>query len=65
MNTFFQHRDVHTYTRYRSNTAQKSLIDFCIVSSDLFSEELDVRVKPGAKLSTDHTVNEKVVNYHS
>ena len=30
------------------------MIDFCIVSSDLFSEELDVRVKRGAELSTDH-----------
>ena len=34
--------------------AQKSLIDFCIVSSDLFSEVLDVQVKRVAELSTDH-----------
>ena len=34
--------------------AQKSLIDFCIVSSDLFSEVLDVQVKRGAELLTDH-----------
>ena len=33
---------------------QKSLIDFCIVSTDLFSNVLDVRVKRGAELSTDH-----------
>ena len=33
---------------------QKSTIDFCIVSSDLFSDVLDVRVKRGAELSTDH-----------
>ena len=33
---------------------QKSLIDFCIVSSDLFSDVLNVRVKRGAELSTDH-----------
>ena len=32
----------------------ESLIDFCIVSSDLFSEVSDVRVKRGAELSTDH-----------
>ena len=54
INTFFQHRDVHTYTWYRPSMAQKSLIDFCIVSSDLISEVLDVRVKRRAKLSTDH-----------
>ena len=33
---------------------QKSLIDFCIVASDLFSDVMDVRVKRGAELSTDH-----------
>ena len=33
---------------------EKSLIDFCIVSSDLFSDALDVRVKRDAELSTDH-----------
>ena len=33
---------------------QKSLIDFCIVSSDLFSDVLDIRVKRDSELSTDH-----------
>jgi len=33
---------------------QRSLIDFCIVSNDLFQSALDVRVKTGAELSTDH-----------
>ena len=32
---------------------QKSLIDFCILLSDLVSDVLDVRVKRGAELSTD------------
>ena len=53
MNTFFQHKEVHKYTWYRPRCL-KSLIDFCIVSSDLFSDVLDVRVKRGAELSTDH-----------
>ena len=39
---------------YRPRMAQKSLVDFCIVSSDLFSEVLDVRVKREAELLTDH-----------
>ena len=30
------------YKWYRSRMDQKSLIDFCIVSSDLFSDVLDV-----------------------
>ena len=54
MNTFFQHRKVHKYRWYRPSMNQKSLIDFCIVSSDLFSDVLDVRVKRDAELSTDH-----------
>ena len=54
MNTFFQHRDAHKYTWYRPSLGQKSLINFCIVSEDLFSDVLDVRVKRGAELSTDH-----------
>ena len=39
---------------YKEWMAQKSFIDFCIVLSDLFSDVLDVRVKRGAELSTDH-----------
>ena len=54
MNTFFQHREVHKYKWYRPSMDQKSLVDFCIVSSNLFSGVLDVRVKRGAELSIDH-----------
>ena len=36
MNTSFQHNEAHKYTWYRPRMDQKSLIDFCIVSSDLF-----------------------------
>ena len=54
MNTFFQHREVHKYTWYRPSMDQKSLIDFCIVLSDLFSDVLDVRVKRSDELLTDY-----------
>ena len=54
MNTFFQHKRIHKYTWYRDSVGQRSLIDFCIVSADLFSSVVDVRVKRGAELSTDH-----------
>ena len=54
INTFFQHREAHKYTWYRPSMDQQSLVDFYIVSSDLFSDVLDVRVKRGAELSTDH-----------
>ena len=54
INTFFQCREVHKYTWYRPSMDQKSLTVFCIVSSDLFSDVLDVRMKRGAELWTDH-----------
>ena len=54
INTFFQHKRIHKYTWYRDSLGQRSLIDFCIVSADLFSTVSDVRVKRGAELSTDH-----------
>ena len=42
------------YTWYRDSLGQRSLIDFCIVSVDLFFTVSHVRVKRGAELSTDH-----------
>ena len=54
MNTFFRHKEIHKYTRYEDSVGQRSIIDFCNVSVDLFSSVVDVRVKRGAKLSTDH-----------
>ena len=54
LNTFFQYIEVYKYTLCRPSMDQKSLIDFCIVSSDLFSDVLDVRMKRGAELSADH-----------
>ena len=54
MNAFLQHKELQKYTWYRPSMGQKSLIDFWIVSSNSFFDELDVRVKRGAELSTDH-----------
>ena len=54
MNTFFQHKRIQKYTWYRDYLGQRSLIDFCIVSADLFSTVPDVRVKRGTELLTVH-----------
>ena len=56
MNTFFHHKDIHKYTWYRlaDSVTQKSLIDLFVVSDDLRKSVLDVCVKRGAELSTDH-----------
>src|SRR5699024_43640 len=54
MNTYFQHKDIHKFTWYRDSLAQRSIIDFVIVSPELKRSVVDVRVKRGAELSTDH-----------
>ena len=54
INIFFRHKKIHKYTWCRDSVGQRSIIDFCIVSADLFSSVVDVRVKRGAELSTDH-----------
>ena len=56
MNTFFHHKDIHKYTWYRleDSAIQKSLIDLFVVSGDLRKSVMDVWVKRGAELSTDH-----------
>jgi len=54
MNTFFfERRDVHKYIWCRDSLGQRSPIDFCIVSADLFRSVLEIRVKRCARLSTD------------
>ena len=54
MNTLFRDMEIHKYTWYRDSVAQRSIIDFYIVSADMFSSVVDVCVKRAAKLSTDH-----------
>ena len=56
MNTFFHHKDIHKYTWYRlgDSATQKSLIDLFVVSDDLRKSVMDVCVKRGTELSTDH-----------
>jgi len=54
MKTFFQHRNMHNYTWCRDSLGQLSLIDYCMVSADLFRSVLDVCVKRGTERSTDH-----------
>jgi len=51
---FSEHRDFLKYTWCRDSLGQRSLIDFCILSLDLLQSVLDVRVKKGGKLVTDH-----------
>jgi len=59
MNTFFQHRDAYKCTWWRDSLGQRSLIDFCTVSADLFWSVMNVHVKrketvDRSEPSTDH-----------
>lgn len=44
----------HKYTWYGDSLGQRSFIEFCIVSTDLFKSVFEVRVNRGTELSTDH-----------
>jgi len=63
IDTLFKDRYLHKYTRCRDFLGQRSLIDFCIVSADLFHSVLDVRVKRCVELLTDHHL--VICNLHS
>uniref|UniRef100_A0A3B5Q1D6 Endonuclease/exonuclease/phosphatase domain-containing protein n=1 Tax=Xiphophorus maculatus TaxID=8083 RepID=A0A3B5Q1D6_XIPMA len=53
-NTMFKHKGVHMCTWHQDTLGRSSMIDFVIVSSDLWPYILDTWVKRGAELSTDH-----------
>jgi len=46
----FQDINLHLYIGCRDSFCHRSLMDFCIISADLFQSMLDVRVKWGAEL---------------
>ncbi|XP_049457564.1 craniofacial development protein 2-like [Epinephelus fuscoguttatus] len=53
-NTMFEPREVHKCTWYQNTLGQRSMIDLVVVSADLRPCVLDIQVKRGAELSTDH-----------
>ena len=53
MNTFFQHKRSHNHNWYRDFVGQRSLIDFCIVSADLFSV-FDDQIERGESCQAYH-----------
>lgn len=53
-NTFFQHKDIHKYTREVISRREKSIIDYVIVNRGSLNAIVDTRVKRGAEIYTDH-----------
>ena len=62
-NTFFKHKLIHKWTRVCENKNQRSIIDYIIVSNNLFYNTNDVRVKRGAELFTDHFLVVGIFNF--
>lgn len=54
MNTFFQHKDVHKYTREVKSRGERSIIDYIIVSRELRQKIDDVKVRRGPEINSDH-----------
>uniref|UniRef100_A0A674MKS4 Endonuclease/exonuclease/phosphatase domain-containing protein n=1 Tax=Takifugu rubripes TaxID=31033 RepID=A0A674MKS4_TAKRU len=52
-NTMFEHKVVHRCSWHHDNLGRRSMIDFIVVSADLWPYVLDPWVKRGAELSTD------------
>ena len=53
MNTMFRHKGVHMCTWHQDTLGCSLMIDFAVVTSDLWPHILETRVKRGAELSTD------------
>ncbi len=53
-NTMFEHKDVHHCKWHQDTLGRRLMIDFVVVSSDLRPYVLDIRVRRGVELSTDH-----------
>ncbi|XP_072403197.1 uncharacterized protein [Diabrotica undecimpunctata] len=54
MNSFFQHKDVHKYTREVKSRGEKSIIDYVLVNRPLRQCIKEVRVRRGAEIYSDH-----------
>lgn len=52
-NTFYQHKDIHKFTRRGPNN-ELSIIDYILVEKDNKKEIKDVRARRGPELYTDH-----------
>jgi Reverse transcriptase (RNA-dependent DNA polymerase)/Endonuclease-reverse transcriptase len=53
-NTFYQHKDIHKYTREVKSRGERSIIDYVIVNRENRREVIDVRVYRGAEIYSDH-----------
>ena len=53
-NTFYQHEDIHKYTREVRSRNERSIIDYVLISKRNRIDVKDVRIRWGAELYSDH-----------
>lgn len=60
-NTFFQHKEIHKYTREVKSRGEKSIIDYVLINRGNRKEVVDVRVRRGPEIYSDHYLLEAVM----
>lgn len=53
-NTFYEHKQIHKYTRQAATREERSIIDYILVERSNRKLVNDVRVKRGAEIDSDH-----------
>lgn len=53
-NTFYEHKDIHKYTRVEPSRGEQSIIDYILVERENRTIIRDVAVKRGYEISSDH-----------
>jgi hypothetical protein len=53
-NTFYEHKEIHKYTREEPSRGEKSIIDYIVVERGNRNAIKDVKVKRGFEIGSDH-----------
>lgn len=53
-NTFFQHKDIHKYTREMPSRDEKSIIDLLIIEENKLKRIRDIEVRRGCEIGSGH-----------
>lgn len=53
-NTFYKHKNIHKYTREVTSRKERSIIDFVLINRSCRKEILDVKVRRGPEIYSDH-----------
>lgn len=53
-NTFFKHKDIHTYTRESHSRGERSIIDYILVAKNRKNTIKDIKVMRGPEIGSDH-----------